>query len=413
MFKASSKVRFSAAIITAVFAVALVPSTAAYAEATELDLGTASPFGVLGASTVTNTGDSVINGNLGVSPGTSITGFPPGIINGDTEATTAVATQAQSDALVAYNNAASQTPTPLGLDELSGKSLEPGVYSGGAISLNGSLVLEGTAESVWIFQAASTLLAASNSEITVTGGASVCNVFWQVGSSATIGTSATFVGTVLAYTSITANTGATIDGRLLALTGAVTLDDNLISVDETCDTTTPVETASPAITSSAPAAGETGTPYSHTVTATGTPAPTYSSSGTLPTGTTLDSATGVISGTPTTPGTFVFTITASNGATPDAIAEYSVAISAAATPTPTDDGSDEGTASEGNGTTDETATESTAAESTAVTSSAASTSAALLAESGLDPKPSLLAAGALLLLGAAMTISATRRKTAQ
>ncbi|WP_396667944.1 ice-binding family protein [Microbacterium sp. R86528] len=410
MFKASSKVRFSAAIITAVLAVAFVPSTAAYA-ATELDLGTASPFGVLGASAVTNTGPTVVNGNLGVSPGTSITGFPPGIINGVTEATTAVATQARADAVVAYNDAASQTPTPLGLDELNGRSLTPGAYSGGEISLNGTLVLEGTAESVWIFQAASTLLAASNSQITVTGGASVCNVFWQVGSSATIGTNATFVGTVLAYTSITANTGATIDGRLLALNGAVTLDTNVISVDESCDTTTPVETASPAITSSAPAAGETGTPYSHTVTATGTPAPTYSSSGTLPTGTTLDSTTGVISGTPTTPGTFVFTITASNGATPDAIAEYSVAISAAATPTPTDDGSDEGTTSEGNGTTDETATESTAAESTAVTS-AASTSAALLAESGLDPKPSLLAAGALLLLGAAMTIAATRRKTA-
>ncbi|MEV8266961.1 ice-binding family protein [Microbacterium sp. NPDC076911] len=401
MFKASSKVRFSAAIIAAMLAVALVPSTAAYA-ATELDLGTAAPFGVLGASAVTNTGPTVINGNLGVSPGTSITGFPPGIVNGVTEATTAVATQAQADALVAYNDAASQTPTPLSGDELNGLSLTPGVYSGGAISLNGSLVLEGTAESVWIFQAASTLLAASNSEITVTGGASVCNVFWQVGSSATLGTNATFVGTVLAYTSITANTGATIDGRLLALNGAVTLDTNVISVDETCDTTTPVEATSPEITSDAPGEGETGTPYAHTIVASGTPAPTYSASGTLPTGTTLNPTSGVISGTPTAAGTFVFAITASNGTAPDDTVEYSVAISSPATSTPVD-------ASEQGDT--ETDTSAAAVDSTNV-SGVDDTAAASLAESGVNPTSALLAATVLLLLGAAITIAVGRRRTA-
>lgn len=409
MFKASSTFRSSAVILTAVLALALVPSTAAHA-ATELDLGTASPFAVLGASAVTNTGPTVLNGNLGVSPGTAITGFPPGIVNGVTEATTAVATQAQADLVTAYNDAASQTPTPLGLDELNGRSLTPGTYSGGEISLNGTLVLEGSAESVWIFQAASTLLAASDSEITVTGGASVCNVFWQVGSSATIGTNATFVGTVLAYTSITANTGASIDGRLLALNGAVTLDTNLISVDQDCDTTAPVDSASPEITSGAPGAGEAGTPYSHMVTASGTPSPTYSASGTLPTGTTLNGTSGLISGTPTTPGTYVFIVTASNGTAPDDAVEYTVTISEPVDSTPgnpttggstPDDSAPGGSASDGSAqaTDDETVDGS---ERDVV-------NAASLAESGADPTTTLFVAALLLLFGAVI-ITATRRR---
>ena len=240
MVQTSSRLRYGAVLITAVLAFALVPAAAASA-ATVIDgpvnLGTAAPFGVLAASTVTNTGLSVINGDVGLSPETSITGFPPGIIGGVTHQTDAVAAQAQLDLTTAYNTAASLTPTRVGLGELSGLSLAPGVYAGGALALNGTLTLAGTAQSVWVFRAASTLIAGSNSLVTVTGGASACNVFWQVGSSATLGTNATFVGTIMASESITANTAATVTGRLLASNGAVTLDTNTITVDSRCDAT--------------------------------------------------------------------------------------------------------------------------------------------------------------------------------
>lgn len=197
------------------------------------------------------------------------------------------------------------------------------------MSLTGALRLAGTAESVWIFQASSTLTIGSGAIITMSGGATVCNVFWQVGSSATLNPGAQFVGTVMAQTSITAETGATVDGRLLARTGAVTLDDNVITSSPSCDT-------SPDITSSAPPAGQAGEEYDFTVTASGSPTPTFSiTSGSLPAGLSLDGTTGEITGTPTTPGSFTFTVTASNGATPDASETYSLTIAAASAAEPT------------------------------------------------------------------------------
>lgn len=192
----------------------------------------------------------------------------------------------------------------------------------GSLSLTGPLTLAGTAESVWVFQASSTLLVGSSASIIVTGGASVCNVFWQVGTSATIGSGANFVGTVMANESITAQTGAVITGRLLARTGAVTLDTNTITAPSGCVTT------SPAITSPVPPAGQAGTPYTHTVTASGTPSPTFTSSA-LPPGLTLDTTTGVLSGQPTTPGTHTFTVTASTNTSPDSTATYTVTIAPA------------------------------------------------------------------------------------
>ncbi len=215
-----------------------------------VDLGTAATYGVLGASAVTNTGPTVVNGDLGVSPGTSITGFGAalnGVVTGTVHQTDAAAAQAQRDTTTAYDVAASLTPTRTGLTELNGLSLTPGVYSGGALQLagTGALTLAGSADSVWVFQAASTLTIGSGTRITITGGASSCNVFWQVGSSATIGTGAQFQGTVLAQQSVTATTGATVQGRLLAQTGAVTLDTNTITASSGCPAREPRPTRSP------------------------------------------------------------------------------------------------------------------------------------------------------------------------
>jgi len=313
---------------------ALAPAASASADTTisgPVNLGTATSFGVLGASTVTNTGTTTITGDVGVNPGTAITGFPPGIYGGTLHQTDAVAIQAQADLTTAYNVAASLTPVTTGLSDLAGLSLVPGVYSGPTLSLNGNLVLAGDADSVWVFQAGTTLITGSASSILITGGASSCNVFWQVGSSATLGSGSTFSGTIMADQAITANTTATIEGRLLARNAAVTLDTNVITQPTGCaDASTTVVSTSPTITSQAPTAtAVVGTPYNSTITASGTPSATYTvTSGTLPAGLSLNPTTGAITGTPTTPGSYTFTVTASNGTAPDVSATYTVVVSA-------------------------------------------------------------------------------------
>lgn len=321
-----------AAISIGLLMASATPAQAAIVLDGPIGLGTAATFGVLGSSTVTNTGPSVIQGNVGVSAGTAIEGFPPGIVVGGVfHSADAEAAQGQSDLTTAYNVAASLTPTQTGLGELAGLSLVPGVYSGGELSLNGELTLAGSAESVWVFQAASTLTAGSSSRITMSGGASVCNVFWQVGSSATLGSESQFVGTIMANASITAVTGADITGRLLADNGAVTLDSNVITAPTGCDAGSNEVSTSPTITSDAPPSATVGADYSFTATASGTPAPTFSvSTGTLPAGLALDATTGVISGVPTTPGSSTFELTASNGTAPDATATYTLVTEAPA-----------------------------------------------------------------------------------
>ncbi|AWB88321.1 ice-binding family protein [Homoserinimonas hongtaonis] len=227
-------VRLSAALgLSVVLACATVPSSASAAEA-PVGLGTATDFAVVAGSAITNTGTSVIEGNVGIFPGTAITGLLPADVQGTVHTTDAVALQAQADVTTAYNDAAGRTPTESGVTELGGRTLTSGVYSGGTLGLTGTVTLNGDANSVFIFQTASTLITASASRVVLTGGATSCNVYWQVGSSATLGTGSTLVGSVLALTSITANTATTVEGRLLARNDAVTLDSTTIAVDATC-----------------------------------------------------------------------------------------------------------------------------------------------------------------------------------
>jgi len=206
------------------------------AQAAHVDLATAGPFVVLGGQSVTNTGPSVLNGDLGVSPGTSITGFGPGVVNGVTHVNDGVASQAQADLTTAYNAAASEPVAAGSANDLTGqnlgsRTLTPGAYGySSSAQLTGTLTLDaqGNPNAQFVFKIGSTLTTASASSVALINGASACNVFWQVGSSATIGTTTAFQGNLMALTSITLNTGASVIGRALARNGDVTLDDNVL-----------------------------------------------------------------------------------------------------------------------------------------------------------------------------------------
>ena len=215
-------------------------SSASAAAVATVPLATASNYAVLGGSTVTNTGSSTLHGDLGLSPGSSITGFPPGLVvaPATTNATNAAAAQAQSDLTTAYLNAAGRSITATTTADLANSTLQPGVYSGPSkspLSLTGPLTLDaaGDPNAVFILQTDSTLITGSGSTVNLINGAQECHVFWQVGSSATLGTGSTFRGNILALTSITVTTGVTVHGRALARNGAVTLDTDTF-VAPTC-----------------------------------------------------------------------------------------------------------------------------------------------------------------------------------
>ena len=202
----------------------------------QTSLGTAQSFAVLGGSTVTNTNTpTVIGGDLGVSPGSAVTGFPPGTLTppGAIHAADAVAASAQASVTTQYN-ALVGAPCTLDLtgQDLGNRSLNPGTYCfSTSAQLTGPLTLnaQGNPAATFIFKIGSTLTTASGSSVSVINGGNQCGVMWQIGTSATLGTTTSFVGNLIALSSITLTSGASIIGRALARNGAVTLDNNNIS----------------------------------------------------------------------------------------------------------------------------------------------------------------------------------------
>ena len=199
-------------------------------------LGTSSTYAVLANTTITNTGASVLTGNVGIYPatGSSVTGFPPGTYTGTLNAGNAAAQTAKADAQAAYNACVALIPTTTlsasTYVTTNNQTLTAGTYAvGTSLQINGNLNLSGDGNSQFVFQIGSTLTTASSATITLVGGVNPCNIFWQVGSSATIGTSTVFKGFILANTSITCTTSASFTSGLFALTGAVTLDTNAVT----------------------------------------------------------------------------------------------------------------------------------------------------------------------------------------
>jgi len=271
-------------------------------------LGAAASFAVLGGSAVTSSGSTIVTGNLGVSPGNTVAGFPPGIVKvGDTFRNDSTARQAQRDVTAAYADLAGRTcDRDLSGQDLGGKTLVPGVYCfSSTAQLTGTLILDAANDpnAVWIFQITGTLTTAPDSSVLVINAGHESNIFWQVGNTATLGARTAFLGNVLAAKDITLGTGARVSGRLLSV-GAVVLDNDNVSLCCGLITLSP-ETLSD---------GTVGKQYgSTTITASGGLEPyTFTAlPNSLPPGLTL-SALGVLSGTPTTAASYTFTVTATD-----------------------------------------------------------------------------------------------------
>lgn len=231
-----ARLRRSAVALTALVALLasglLVPIGTAQA-ATAVPLGTTRDFAILAGSAITNTGASTVVGDVGLHPESAVSGFASVTHDGSLHVADGVALQAKNDLDVAYTDAALQPGATEVPTELGGTTLTPGIYdsAAGTFGLTGALTLDGEGDpnAVFIFQMDSTLTTASGSSVNLINGADLCNVYWQVGSSATLGTNSTFRGTILAEASITVTTGASIEGRLLARSGQVTLDTNTIT----------------------------------------------------------------------------------------------------------------------------------------------------------------------------------------
>jgi type VI secretion system secreted protein VgrG len=259
-----STVAALAAVSIAVGIVAMAGG--ASAAPTKINLGTADSFAVLAGAGTTNTGPTTVTGDMGTFPTTSMVGQPLITLHGVNHAGDAVTQGAKTSLVTAYNNAAGQGPQSAIAADLGGLTLVSGVYnSESSILLTGDLILDGQNDpnAVFVFQAGSSLTTMSGSRVRLINGAQSCNVYWQVGSSATIGTTSTFVGNILALTSITLTTNATVDGRVLARNGAVTMDTNTIT-RSVCSAASPSPTSSQSISPTpsqvaTPPAGGVGT----------------------------------------------------------------------------------------------------------------------------------------------------------
>ena len=274
-----------------------------------VSLGTAEDFAVLANTTITNTGSTTINGDVGLYPGTSVTGFTSVTLNGDLHVTDGVAQQALIDAATTYGVLQGRTPCTDLTGQVLGQTigtaadpLLPGVYCfSSSAQLTGDLYLSGGGE--YIFQIGSTLTTASGSRVILQSGAEACNVFWAVGSSATLGTSSLIVGTIIANTSISATTGAVVEGRLFALTGAVTLQANTIT-RPICATTTTTTSPPATTTTAAPTTTTTVAPGTTTTTV----APGTTTTTTLPPGVTTTTLPPGVTTTTLAPGVTTTTL---------------------------------------------------------------------------------------------------------
>jgi LPXTG-motif cell wall-anchored protein len=262
------------------------PATAQLAP-TAIQLGTASDYSVLGGQTVTNTGPTTVDGDLGVSPGSAVTGILPASVGGVIHADDADAADAQADLTTAYNEAAGRATTATVTADLGGQTLVGGVYTAdaaGTLGLTGALTLDAQNDpnAVFVFQAASTLITASASSVNLVNGAQACNVFWQVGSSATLGTNTDFVGTIMALTTISVGTDAVIEGRALARNGEVTLDSNVFTRPGCLFSAATTTTAPPATTTPASTTPATTAPGTAPATTTPSAVTTVNAGATVP-----------------------------------------------------------------------------------------------------------------------------------
>jgi len=232
-------------LLTLILIVMMSAPTTSMAAQPTVNLGTTSKYAVLAGSAITNTGTTTINGSvggdIGLYPGTAFDGKASVVVSGTVNVANDIARVAKDDLVVAYDDAAGRLPVKTIPTELGGTTLYPGVYesASGTFEITGTLTLDakGDPEGVFVFKTASTLVTAENSNVNLINSARFCRTFWKVGTSATLGTNSHFVGHIFALTSITATTGATIQGQLLARNGAVTLDNNTIT-NGICETIT-------------------------------------------------------------------------------------------------------------------------------------------------------------------------------